>query len=144
MDYISMIFFAVLFLNQIVLVALILTEKRSSKRRDAAAIDYIDSTFVEWDEHTKAMVNQMLMEHRADTTEQYRQISGTVNMLAQNVTEGNRKLMEMMDDKFRDFALDYTQAQEAANKVNDFASSLASIFDYDPIKSRQKSRSKEV
>lgn len=137
MDIISMILFAVLFLTQTVLAVLLFTEKRNSKRRDAAAIDYIDSSLAEWDENTKAMVNHLLFEHRADTDEQHRQLRETVNKLLQNERE-------TMNEKFRQFALDYTQAQEAANKVNDFASSLASIFDYDPIRSRQKNRNKEV
>jgi gas vesicle protein len=151
MDIISMILFAVLFLTQTVLAVLLFTEKRNSKRRDAAAVDYIDSSLAEWDENIKAMVNHLLFEHRADTDEQYRQMSETVNMLSQNVKEKVDQLsgyytqaQETMDERFRQFTLDYTQAQEAANKVNDFASSLASIFDYDPIRSRQKNRNKEV
>lgn len=37
-------------------------------------------------------------------------------------------------------ALDYSQAQRAAGKINDFAATLGNIFDYDPIEARRKSR----
>lgn len=36
--------------------------------------------------------------------------------------------------------LDYKEAQEAANSVNDYASSLMSIFNFDPMKAEKKAR----
>ena len=51
---------------------------------------------------------------------------------------------QSISDRFSKLSVDYTEAQQAADKVNDFASSLASIFDYDPLKAIQKGRNKEA
>ena len=36
--------------------------------------------------------------------------------------------------------LDYKEAQEAANSVNDYASSLMNIFNFDPMEAEKKAR----
>ena len=54
-------------------------------------------------------------------------------------------IQERMNDlngKISGLELDYQEAQKAANKVNDFGSALANIFDYDPIRAMQRSREK--
>ncbi|MDO5546450.1 MAG: hypothetical protein Q4F81_11650 [Eubacteriales bacterium] len=40
-----------------------------------------------------------------------------------------------------DLELDYKEAQEAANSVNDYASSLMNIFNFDPMEAEKKARS---
>ena len=49
-----------------------------------------------------------------------------------------------MSEQVKGLLLDYTQAQEAADKVNEFATGLASIFDYDPLVAIKKGRNKEA
>ena len=39
-----------------------------------------------------------------------------------------------------DLKLDYKEAQEAANSVNDYASSLMNIFNYEPMEAAKKAR----
>lgn len=125
MDHISMILFAVLFVVQLVICILFCMERKRSNKRKTDMVNYIDSSFSEWDTATKEMVNKMLSVHR----EQLRQLNGTVNQISEKIGR---------------LSVDYTEAQEAADKVNDFASSLASIFDYDPLRARHKGRDKEV
>lgn len=50
------------------------------------------------------------------------------------------KQMEELKKACADLQLDYQEAQKAASRVNDFASGLASIFDYDPIAQLKKAR----
>lgn len=51
-------------------------------------------------------------------------------------------IISELKEKTSGLELDYQEAQKAANKVNDFGSALANIFDYDPVRALQRSREK--
>ena len=50
-------------------------------------------------------------------------------------------LLETLRQAVSDLKLDYKEAQEAANSVNDYASSLMNIFNYEPMEAAKKARS---
>ena len=50
------------------------------------------------------------------------------------------KRMEELHRVCADLQLDYQEAQKAASRVNDFASGLANIFDYDPVAQLKRAR----
>lgn len=50
------------------------------------------------------------------------------------------KQMEELKRVCDDLQLDYQEAQKAASHVNDFASGLANIFDYDPVAQLKRAR----
>nr|DAL13237.1 MAG TPA_asm: hypothetical protein [Caudoviricetes sp.] len=50
------------------------------------------------------------------------------------------KRMEELQRVCTDLQLDYQEAQKAASRVNDFASGLANIFDYDPVAQLKRAR----
>lgn len=50
------------------------------------------------------------------------------------------KQMEELKRVCDDLQLDYQEAQKAASRVNDFASGLANIFDYDPVAQLKRAR----
>lgn len=50
------------------------------------------------------------------------------------------KQMEELKKACADLQLDYHEAQKAASRVNDFASGLANIFDYDPVAQLKRAR----
>ena len=50
------------------------------------------------------------------------------------------KRMEELQKVCADLQLDYQEAQKAASRVNDFASGLANIFDYDPVAQLKRAR----
>ena len=50
------------------------------------------------------------------------------------------KQMEELKKACVDLQLDYQEAQKAASRVNDFASGLANIFDYDPVAQLKRAR----
>lgn len=47
-----------------------------------------------------------------------------------------------LEKRLSELLPEYRQAQEAADKVNDFARGLANIFDYDPVGAARRSRKK--
>lgn len=50
------------------------------------------------------------------------------------------KQMEELKKVCADLQLDYQEAQKAASHINDYASGLANIFDYDPVAQLKKAR----
>ena len=51
------------------------------------------------------------------------------------------KQIEALRQAIAGLELDYKEAQEAANSVNDYASSLMNIFNFDPMEAEKKARS---
>ena len=56
------------------------------------------------------------------------------------VHERLSKQIEALKQAISDLELDYKEAQEAANSVNDYASSLMNIFNFDPMEAEKKAR----
>ena len=50
------------------------------------------------------------------------------------------KQIEALKQAISGLELDYKEAQEAANSVNDYASSLMNIFNFDPMEAEKKAR----
>ena len=50
------------------------------------------------------------------------------------------KQIEALRQAISGLELDYKEAQEAANSVNDYASSLMNIFNYEPMEAAKKAR----
>jgi hypothetical protein len=135
MEYISMILLAIVLVAQIVLFTLYFLEKRYVNQRFSAMLQYTDRRLNECDSKDDVMdcVDDVLDAFGEKINERFNR---------QNEVIG--EFQNSVNTQLGGLALDYSQAQEAANKVNDFASSLSSIFDYDPIKAIQKSRKKEA
>ena len=135
MDIISMVLFTIVIVAQIVLFTLHFMEKNHSKRRYLALLQYIDRSVEDADceEAVMESVREMMEASRKKNDEQY------FGMLSELRAFENR-----VSEKISNLAVDYTEAQQAANKVNDFASSLSSIFDYDPMEAIRRNRNKEA
>ena len=54
--------------------------------------------------------------------------------------EGLRDEVDELRQAVSDLKLDYKEAQDAANSVNDYASSLMNIFNYEPMEAAKKAR----
>ena len=135
MEIISMILLTIVLVAQIVLFVLYFLEKRYVNHRFSAMLQYTDRRINECDSKEDVMecVDDVLDAFGEKINERFK---------CQNEVIG--EFQKTVNDKVDRLALDYSTAQEAANKVNDYASSLASIFDYDPIKAVQKGRKKEA
>lgn len=135
MDIISMILFTVVLVAQIVLFVLFFLEKRYVNHRFSAMLQYIDRKVEDADcrEEIEESVDDML------------------NAFGEKINERFKRQTEVIDEfkntvnaQIGGIALDYAEAQQAADKVNEFATGLASIFDYDPLVAIKKGRKKEA
>ena len=135
MDVISMILLAIVLVAQIVLFVLYFLEKRYVNHRFSAMLQYIDRKVKDADcrEEIEESVDDMLDAFGEKINERFEVQTENINEFKKTV---NSQIVKI--------TLNYAEAQQAADKVNDFASSLASIFDYDPIKAIQKGRKKEA
>lgn len=135
MEIISMILLAIVLVAQIVLFVLYFLEKRYVNHRFSAMLQYTDRRINECDSKEDVMdcVDDVLDAFSEKVNERFKRQNEVIGEFQKTVNEKVDRL-----------ALDYSTAQEAANKVNDYASSLASIFDYDPIKAVQRGRKKEA
>lgn len=135
MDFISMILLTVVLVAQIVLFVLFFLEKRYVNHRFSAMLQYIDRKVEDADcrEEIEESVDDML------------------NAFGEKINERFKRQTEVIDEfkntvnaRIGGIALDYAEAQQAADKVNEFATGLASIFDYDPLVAIKKGRNKEA
>ena len=122
MPYLIIILFSIELVLSAVNAALFIWLKSRFDRKIALLIQMIDSAGNEITDmrHSVAEVEQNSAYH-------IRNLGASVNELK---------------EKTSGLELDYQEAQKAANKVNDFGSALANIFDYDPIRAMQRSREK--
>lgn len=135
MDIISMILLAVVLVAQIVLFVLFFLEKRYVNNRFSAMLQYIDRKVENADcsEEVKKNVESLFGEFGLKIDERFKQQSEVI-----------REFKERVSRKVDTLSVDYSEAQQAANKVNSFATNLASIFDYDPLVAIKKGRNKEA
>ena len=54
--------------------------------------------------------------------------------------EKNAKLIQEIQGKLQDLSLDYSQAQKAADQINDYANGLMNLFNYDPMDDLKRKR----
>lgn len=134
MEIVSMILLAVIVFAMIAMFVLFFLEKRRSNQRYMAMLQYVDRSAESVDTNcidaTKELIDQYAKKIMDD-------ILHSVN---QTINEQDVKVQEQL----KTLLLDYSQAQAAADRINDFGASLANIFDYDPVKAIQKGRKKEV
>ena len=122
MPYLIIILFSIALVLSTVNAALFIWLKRRFDRKIALLIQMIDSAG-----------NEI-----TDVRHSVAEVEGNSAYHIQNLGESVNELKE----KTSGLELDYQEAQKAANKVNDFVSALANIFDYDPILAMQRSREK--
>lgn len=135
MEYLSVILLTVVLLAQIVLFVLYFLEKRYVNHRFSAMLQYIDRKVADADcrEEIEECVDDLLDAFGEKLNERFKRQTAVFDEFKNTVNAQVNRI-----------ALDYTEAQQAADKVNDFASSLASIFDYDPLEAVKRGRTKEA
>lgn len=135
MDFISMILLMVVLVAQIVLFALFFLEKRYVNNCFSAMLQYIDRKVEDADcrEEIEESVDDMLSAFGEKIDERFKRQTEVIDEFKNTV-----------NDQIGGISLDYAEAQQAADKVNEFATGLASIFDYDPLVAIKKGRKKEA
>lgn len=124
MEIISMILLTVVLVAQIVLFVLYFLEKRYVNHRFSAMLQYIDRKVEGAD--CRDAVNELM------------------DSFGKKIDDRFKRQSEEIFEKIDSLAVSYTEAQQAADKVNEFATGLASIFDYDPLVAIKKGRNKEA
>lgn len=137
MDNIILILFAVV---QAVTIGLFVAYVIHTKRRFTAMLDYIDRVNYGACGAMETDVNELRQEFRKQEAERRKENEELIFKFTRRLQEEVQKFQSTIDT----LKLDFSQAQEAATKINDFGASLANIFDYDPVRALQKSRSKEA
>lgn len=146
MEIISMILLMVVLVAQIVLFVLYLLEKRYVDHRFSAMLQYIDRKVEDADcrEEVEDNVNELLDAFGEKINERFKQRDAVNEERFKRHHDAIMETRNAVSEQVKGLLLDYTQAQEAADKVNGFAESLASIFDYDPLVAIKKGRNKEA
>ena len=146
MEYISMILLVVVLLAQITLFVLFFLEKRYVNHRFSAMLQYIDRKVEDADcrEEVQEIVDDMLDAFAEKIELRFKQKDELYNEKFTRYHDAFMDMKNTVNAELGAIRLDYTEAQQAADKVNDFATGLASIFDYDPLKALQKGRNKEA
>lgn len=146
MGLISTILLAVVLAVQVMLCIVFAIEQRHSNRRYSALLQYIDRRMEDVD-CEEAVMNAVMDAATEKMSVMKKNMDETLYQHTNEMFEFKRMLTEKVMEyagKVDTLALDYTEAQQAANKVNDFASSISSIFDYDPVRALQRGRNKEA
>lgn len=148
MELITMILLTVVILAQAVLFTLHFLEKNRNDRRYHALLSYIDLEIEvkisDVEESTGKLMGDFGKKIDERFTTQRAEAAKRNEELLQTFHSALDETKSAVSSQLNGMMLDYTQAQEAANKINDFGASLANIFDYDPIKAIQKGRNKEA
>lgn len=124
MEYLCVILLTAVILTQIVLFALYFGEKRYVNHRFSAMLQYID--------------------HKVEDADRLDDVNELLDSFCKQIDERFKNQSEEISTRIDSLVVSYDEAQQAANKVNDFASSLASIFDYDPLEAIKRGREKEA
>lgn len=146
MDIISMILLTVVLVAQIVLFVLYFLEKRYVNHRFSAMLQYIDRKVEDADcrDEVEENVNDLLDAFGEKINDRFKQQDSVNEERFKRHHDAIIETRNTVSEQVKGLLLDYTQAQEAADKVNEFATGLASIFDYDPLVAIKKGRNKEA
>ena len=124
MEYLCAILLTAVILTQIVLFVLYFGEKRYVNHRFSAMLQYID--------------------RKVEDADRLNDVNELLDSFCKQIDERFKNQSEEISTKIDSLVVSYDEAQQAANKVNGFASSLASIFDYDPLEAIKRGREKEA
>lgn len=144
MEYLTTILLAIVLVAQIVIILLFFFEKRKNSRRHFASIDYIDRLVSAVSSDLHADMDDLRVELNNTVSEKINQQNALNEERFKRHHDAIMETRNTINAEINGVKLEFTQAQEAAERINDFGASLASIFDYDPIEALQRNRRKEA
>lgn len=148
MVIISIILLAVVLLAQISLFILFFAEKRRSVQRNQAMLDYVEKSVEGGISACQEETAELLKANCESIDARFKAIDESSNKWREDILCKTKSIIteheSRTNERLNNMLLDYSQAQEAASRINDFGANLANIFDYDPLKAIQKGRKKEA
>ena len=148
MVIISIVLLTAVLLAQTALFVLFFVEKRRSVQRNQAMLDYVEKSVEGGISACQDEITELLKANSDSVDAKFKAIDESSNKWREDILRKTQSIIteheSRTNERLNNMLLDYSQAQEAASKINDFGASLASIFDYDPMKAIQKGRKKEA
>ena len=149
MNIVSIILCGLALLTAVVNTALFFREKKRTNTRFSAINNLLESVANETNGYILECIDELdKIQGRVGNIEVWKSCTdecmsghGRTLRVALRKIEGLRDEVDELRQAVSDLKLDYKEAQEAANSVNDYASSLMNIFNYDPMEAEKKARS---
>ena len=141
MNIVSIILCGLALLTAVVNTTLFFREKKRTNTRFSAINNLLESVANETNGYILECIDELdKIQGRVGDIEVWKSCTDeTLSGHGRSLHEALRKI-EDLRQAISDLELDYKEAQEAANSVNDYASSLMNIFNYDPMEAEKKAR----
>lgn len=148
MNIVSIILCGLALLTAVVNTALFFREKKRTNTRFSALNNLLESVAHETNGYILECIDELdKIQGRVGNIEVWKSCTDeTMSGHGRSLREALRKIEGLRDkvgelsQAVSDLKLDYKEAQEAANSVNDYASSLMNIFNFDPMEAEKKAR----
>ena len=142
MNIVSIILCGLALLTAVVNTALFFREKKRTNTRFSALNNLLESVEHETNGYILECIGELdKIQGRFGNIEVWKSCTDeTMSGHGRSLHEALRKIEELRH-AISGLELDYKEAQEAANSVNDYASSLMNIFNYEPMEAAKKARS---
>lgn len=146
MNIVSIILCGFALLTAVVNTTLFFREKKRTNTRFSALNNLLESVEHETNGYILECIGELdKIQGRAGRLSDFiHDIDDRTDLISKANVELEEKLSKQIDElrqAVSDLKLDYKEAQEAANSVNDYASSLMNIFNYEPMEAAKKARS---
>lgn len=148
MNIVSIILCGLALLTAVVNTALFFREKKRTNTRFSALNNLLESVEHETNGYILECIDELdKIQVRIGNIEDWKSCADEIfSGHGRSLHEALSKIANLLDevDELRqavsNLKLDYKEAQEAANSVNDYASSLMNIFNYEPMEAAKKAR----
>ena len=145
MNIVSIILCGLALLAAVMNTALFFREKKRTNTRFSALNNLLESVERETNGYILECIGELdKIQGRVGRLSDFiHDIDDRTDLISKANVELEEKLSKQIDElrqAVSDLKLDYKEAQEAANSVNDYASSLMNIFNYDPVEAEKKAR----
>lgn len=145
MDIVSIILCGLALLTAVVNTTLFFREKKRTNTRFSALNNLLESVEHETNGYILECIGELdKIQGRVGRLSDFiHDIDDRTDLISKANVELEEKLSKQIDElrqAVSNLKLDYKEAQEAANSVNDYASSLMNIFNYEPMEAAKKAR----
>lgn len=145
MNIVSIILCGLALLTAVVNTTLFFREKKRTNTRFSALNNLLESVEHETNGYILECIGELdkIQERVGQLSDFIHGIDDQIVLISKaNVKfdEEISKQIEALRQAISGLELDYKEAQEAANSVNDYASSLMNIFNFDPMEAEKKAR----
>lgn len=136
------------FLVQAILISIIIREHKNNVRWKKATVEYFERLCRDRSNACAKHADAQIAELSSDFSAKIRKINNGICAMGREnkrmATEAETRINEkisLLNKRVDDLSVDYTEAQQASKKINDFAAGMANIFfDDDPVKIMRRNR----